>query len=409
MPSKTTSSKIFGLSLCSGGAGLELGLKLVFGDAYRTQCYVEHEAYAAAVLAARIKDKALDDAPIWDDIKTFDPEPWRGKISLISGGWPCQPFSSAGRRKGKDDPRHLWPWIASILGTVRPALAFFENVPGHLHLGFREVHEELQALGYTVAAGLFSAAECGASHKRERLFILAHRTGGGEGAVQQPGQGRGSEPKGGALADSTNKSRGSKSEFKSGEQPRILGQSIEELGDSHEVSGKGGSASGLKEQEGSEVGRDPLADSSGQRLQGGQQRSSLPGGGPGGETYGTARKFRDPYAELPFFPPGPSDREGWEFVLGGWPELAPAVGNSQGDDKQGDRHESRGGEVPARGSGIEENGEEKAQPAVRLLADELADRMGERTGQLRLIGNGVVPITAARAFVTLARALGLGG
>jgi DNA (cytosine-5)-methyltransferase 1 len=165
------------LSICSDVGGLELGIKLAVPNA-RVVCYVEGEAHAAAVLAARMQDKSLDNAPVWSDLRTFDGKPWRGKVDCIAGGYPCQPFSFAGKRVGADDPRHLWPIVAALVSDVRPSVCFFENVRGHLSLGFREVAADLQRMGYAVKAGLFSAAEVGATHNRERLFILACRTDG---------------------------------------------------------------------------------------------------------------------------------------------------------------------------------------------------------------------------------------
>jgi DNA (cytosine-5)-methyltransferase 1 len=166
------SSTINVLSLCSGYGGLDLGLDLATGGATRTICYVEREAFAAAILAARMEEKALDAAPVWSDLRTFDGRPWRGVVDCITGGYPCQPFSVVGKRLGEHDERHLWPDIARIVGEVEPGIVFFENVAGHLTLGFDVVRADLERLGYRVAAGLFSAAEVGASHRRERLFIL---------------------------------------------------------------------------------------------------------------------------------------------------------------------------------------------------------------------------------------------
>lgn len=122
-----------------------------------------------------MEDKSLDEAPVWTDLRSFDGKPWCGIVDCITAGYPCQPFSVAGKQKGKDDPRHLWPDVYRIVREIRPRLCFFENVPGHLRLGFEQVHDDLRELGYSVKAGLFSAAEVGASHKRERLFILAYR------------------------------------------------------------------------------------------------------------------------------------------------------------------------------------------------------------------------------------------
>ncbi|MEP4081722.1 DNA cytosine methyltransferase [Parasphingorhabdus sp.] len=85
-----------------------------------TVCYVEREAFAARTLVARMEDKALDPAPLWDDFTTFDGKPWCSKVHLVSGGYPCQHFSFAGKRKGEDDPRHLWPHIKRIVKEVDP-------------------------------------------------------------------------------------------------------------------------------------------------------------------------------------------------------------------------------------------------------------------------------------------------
>lgn len=161
------------LSLCSGMGGLDLGLRLAVPGA-RTICYVENEAYCCEILAARMQDQCLDAAPVWSDLRTFDGSPWRGLVSAIIGGYPCQPYSITGRRQGTDDPRHLWPHVARVVREVDPEWCFFENVSNHLNIGFPEVARELQEMGYRVAAGLFSAEEVSAPHKRERLFVLAH-------------------------------------------------------------------------------------------------------------------------------------------------------------------------------------------------------------------------------------------
>ncbi len=162
------------LSLCSGYGGLEFGLKRIFGKNIRVGFYVEVEAFAVANLVAKMEAGLLDAAPIWTDIKTFNAEPFRDRVHIIIAGYPCQPFSVAGQRQGTEDPRHLWPYIERIVQAVRPIWCFFENVAGHLTLGFPSVYRSLRDLGYKVEAGLFTAAECGAPHRRQRLFILAY-------------------------------------------------------------------------------------------------------------------------------------------------------------------------------------------------------------------------------------------
>jgi len=161
------------VSLCSGYGGIDIGLRRVL-PACRTIAYVEIEAFACANLVAKMEAGELDAAPIWTDLKTLPHEVFQSGVDIISGGYPCQPFSAAGQRKGKEDPRHLWPFIQRAIGIIRPRYCFFENVEGHLTLGFKDVCHDLGELGYQLTAGIFSAAECGAPHQRKRVFILAH-------------------------------------------------------------------------------------------------------------------------------------------------------------------------------------------------------------------------------------------
>jgi DNA-cytosine methyltransferase len=169
-----TTKPVTHVSLCAGYGGIDLGLKRAIPN-LRTIAFSEIEAFACANLVAKMEAGRLDAAPIWTDVKTFPWQEFRGKVDILSGGYPCQPFSAAGKRLGKDDPRHLWPWIADGIRICRPAVCFFENVEGHISLGLREVIEELESLGYRTTWGLFSAAEVGAPHQRKRIFILAHR------------------------------------------------------------------------------------------------------------------------------------------------------------------------------------------------------------------------------------------
>ena len=173
------------ISICAGAGGLDRALSLAVRDA-RTVCYVEHEVTAAAVLAARIADGALDDAPVWSDLRTFEPGRWRGCVDLLMGGIPCQPWSVAGKREGADDPRHLWPDALRVSLALDVEWIFIENVGGFVRDGyFQLIRPDLESAGYGVEALLLEAADVGASHRRERLFILArrdsvaHRDGGG--------------------------------------------------------------------------------------------------------------------------------------------------------------------------------------------------------------------------------------
>lgn len=161
-----------GLGLCAGAAGLELGLSLAV-PGLRAVAYVERDAYAVANLVRRMQDECLADAPIWSDLTTFDGREWRGVVDIVTAGYPCQPFSSAGLQQGEDDDRHMWPHVRRIVEQCGAGLVFCENVGGHLGIGFDSVARDLQGMGYRVAATLWTAQECGAPHVRERLFWLA--------------------------------------------------------------------------------------------------------------------------------------------------------------------------------------------------------------------------------------------
>lgn len=163
------------LSLFSGYGGLELGLYAALGDA-RTVGYVEREAYASAILLARMEDETLEPAPVFcGDIHDLDPRPFLG-VDWITGGFPCQPFSVAGRREGQEDERWLWETgIVPLLRAIRPRWCLWENVPGLVRLGLGPVLRDLAVLGYDVEWGLFSAEGVGAPHKRQRIFILGRR------------------------------------------------------------------------------------------------------------------------------------------------------------------------------------------------------------------------------------------
>ena len=163
------------LSFCSGYGGIERGLDIA-GFKHRVITYVEIEAYAIANLVAKMESNQLDAATIYSDIKTFPSHIFRDKVSVITGGYPCQPFSLAtgGKRRGNKDPRHLWEYIREHIKTIRPIWCFFENVEGHITLGLRDVIEDLESMGYARTFGIFSASEVGAPHQRKRVFILAH-------------------------------------------------------------------------------------------------------------------------------------------------------------------------------------------------------------------------------------------
>jgi len=137
--------------------------------------YVERDAFAAAILVARMEEQTMDVAPIWDDIESFGSAEWSGCVDILSAGFPCQPFSYAGKHAGTNDERWLWPYIYRISQDCGPCQIFIENTPGLVSRGLYEILFDLAEMGYAAEWGLFNASDSQAPHKRQRLFLLAHR------------------------------------------------------------------------------------------------------------------------------------------------------------------------------------------------------------------------------------------
>lgn len=160
------------LALFAGAGGGILGGKLL---GWNTVCAVEFEEHARNVLVARQNDGSLKPFPIWDDVRTFDGKPWRGRIDVISGGFPCQDISVAGRQKGLDGERSgLWSEYARIIGEVRPRYCFIENSPQLVRLGLERVITDLAKMGYVSKWGIVGARHVTNTHKRDRIWILAY-------------------------------------------------------------------------------------------------------------------------------------------------------------------------------------------------------------------------------------------
>ena len=152
-------------SLCSGIGGLDLAVEQHY-DATLSWC-ADNDRHAATVMR-----RHWPDALNLGDITTVD---W-GRVQpvdIITAGYPCQPFSQAGKRQGSNDERHLWPNIRDAIDTLRPSVVVLENVTGHLSLGGREVVGSLAELGYCVRWGVVRAADAGAAHRRARWFCAA--------------------------------------------------------------------------------------------------------------------------------------------------------------------------------------------------------------------------------------------
>ena len=157
------------LALFAGTGGGILGGIL---SGFRTVCAVETNKYCQAVLLQRQADKILPYFPIWDDVRTFDGTKWRGVVDIITAGFPCQPFSLAGKRQQENDERNMWPDTIRIIREVRPRFILLENVPGLLSSGYyQRIFAEIAEAGYLFRWEIISAADVGAPHLRKRLWI----------------------------------------------------------------------------------------------------------------------------------------------------------------------------------------------------------------------------------------------
>lgn len=366
------------ISLFSGVGMLDEGVSAAcryLGREYRTVCFVEREAYAAAVLVARMEDASLGQAPVWDSLETFDGRAWRGAVDLVTASPPCQPYSSAGRQQGNLDSRSfgdgqgpLWHTLR-IIDECRPALVFFENVPQWVTAGhFRAFGDSLSALGYEIEDPVFLTAKAvGASHKRERVFILAHREGVGT-LRRTAGQGSDVEQRDGGMGD-TKRDGGRFDQQGRGPEGRDAASGAGEgLADAECAEPRAGIEG--EQSEPTELRRDRPANDGGELADAQRPR-------PQGERSGESQRGSEPVAlrgdggAYPLFAPGPGDFDGWGRVVadGSYDYRAPAI-----------------------------------EPGVRVLADGISLVVdASRADQLRCSGNAVVPLCAAVAFVELVR------
>ena len=312
---------IYTLSLFSGAAMLDQGIELAFGEIFRPVAYVECEAFAVAVLTEAMESERIHPAPVWSDARTVCGTQFShyireaGGVDAIIAGYPCPDFSCAGKRRGMSGPKgSLWWNVAEAIAEYEPELLFLENVGGHTSEGFDSVASAIRQMGYRIAAGLFTAAETGATHERERLFILAQSIGSGTGSESRATGGNG-------RTQSIRQRNGTAG-------PVRTTTTNGELADSQSIGVQGNGACGFQELQAYAGQGLPLCDS------------------------------------IPLFPPGSGDGElaEWRRIL----DIAPTL-----------------------------------EPTLCILADGMADR----PHQLRLLGNGVVPLEAAYAYTTLAACL----
>ena len=411
---------------------------------FHARAYVEWEQHPRDTLVAAMRAGYLAHAPIWDDLTTFGARPLAGAIDTLLAGYPCQPFSAAGQRKGADDERHLWPHVARVARELGDGLRWIilENVAGHVSLGLEAVLRELWDMGFTPAAGLFTAAEVGAPHKRERIFIVAYRDNQEQcpdGLQSDTGSdGRNDTGRGGgaALGDTgpdadarrlepgANRGSAGDRETDREERQRLWDRSGGAVDDVDHTAGArrddarcGPDANSGGGQRLSGAGCDELADT-GQPGPQGREQPGSPDERHGSPAHGSVAQLRRPF----LFPPGPTDRDAWGITILGAPGLAPSI--------------DRRGAVQAAAHGLATllaaDAAEGVQPGAGGMegAGELAtlgrqtrealDRAASqssfcrtsygvtsRSRALRLLGNGVCPLVAGYAFRTLAAAHGL--
>ena len=360
------------ISFCTGYGGIELGLRRAGVDV-RTVCNVEIETFVQANLVAKIEEKRMDDAVIYSDLKTFPARIFRGKIHGVIGGYPCQPFSSAGKRKGEKDPRHLWPYIREHVRAIRPVWCFFENVRGHTTMGLWRVLSDLEEDGYRTEWGLYSAEETGAPHQRIRCFILAYSPTVG---IQRSGRPN-KESSSYAIEGCGDRSPTSRelahtasweprqSQARNGGQD-TSGGSEEELADSNDRQSRSTIISESNEEKQSKFGNDC-----------------------------GARDTRWPAR------PGEEQYE--------WEEPRVVADSKDADDTPGQYEEYKvGSQIKHRGGCVDSEQKDKCEAQSELGGATHGAACGvdattNRVDRLRLLGNGVVPQTAELAWKSLWR------
>lgn len=155
------------LDLFSGIGGFSLGLERTGG--FETVAFCEYEPFPRAVLA-----KHWPDVPCFPDVRTLKGTDIDGTVDVICGGYPCQPFSTAGQRRGKEDDRHLWPEFNRLVAELRPTWVIGENVAGHISMGLDDVLSDLEGQGYACRSFVIPACAVDAPHRRDRVWTVAY-------------------------------------------------------------------------------------------------------------------------------------------------------------------------------------------------------------------------------------------
>jgi DNA (cytosine-5)-methyltransferase 1 len=393
------------LALFAGAGGGILGGKLL---GWRTVCAVEWEPYPASVLCARQNDKILAPFPIWDDVRTFDGKPWRGIVDVVSGGFPCQDISAAGHGAGISGSRSgLWSEMARIIGEVRPRYAFVENSPMLTSRGLGTVLGDLAALGFDARWGVVSAADVGAPHLRERIWIVAKfpdTNSDGFNSILQRQSGRKGETQCATVAPSNQ--RGSDNRQSLGNSRQITrngdvvcGREAAEISDSNSDSQSIGT-----------IHAKPICKPNIPNTDNGRRgRREISGDGGNGrfELYGKDEQVADSGYER-VCQQGISNDVGEDDELprGIQPNGLSVRGFKEGKDMADPNTQRLQGNAGSRGARTERESDGHSaecnwwqfEPNVGRVANGVAARVD----RLKAIGNGQVPRVAATAFKLLA-------
>ena len=351
---------------------------------------MEREGFPVANLVAKMEAGELDSAPVFTDVKQFPYGKFRGQVDILSGGFPCQPFSCAGQRKATDDPRHLFPYIADGIRECQPRIVFLENVGGIISAKtgdgesvLKYVLRELEGLGYRATAGIFSAEEVGAPHQRKRVFILG-------------------------MGNATSECNGlNQTEWQGG---NTASQSSEKLGKPASDGCQDGRSEAFGEVRESQEGRvqEPqrgsdatpeLADRNYEGLEGHQRYGSSKQGKPIQADPWSTGSLHWPSR------PGEPQYEWEEPRVTAMADTKSQQGSSS-DNGGEPRASSESQEVQSGGghsrSLRESNGQAESELGRASNGSTRGvDATANRVDRLRLLGNGVVNQTAAKAFVTL--------
>ncbi len=422
-----TTKTITHLSLCSGYSGIGLGLKRVLPN-LREIAHVEIEAFAIANLVAKMENEQIPAAPIYTNVKTFPYERFSGCVDILSGGFPCQPFSAAGARKGVEDPRHIYPYISRGIRDCKPRIVFLENVEGIISSKtadeesvLKYVLGDLESMGYRATAGIFSASEVGAPHQRKRVFIMGYSC---DKRCKQNATLR-NKQQSSRIDEVSRESRGklgySESECNGLNKTEWEGRNTtsttsKELGDSehngHTTCTESREVSGSQEK-----GRMQELEGRSNELPntenigcGGRSNRNLRGGRNiqkqaaqeqsdiRSEAEGCSRELADTHNSG-----GHEDRQSSELRTEGIEQSPLDSGRtyeSEGDKgwEESNGFVTAGGRFPARPN---EQQYEWEEPRTKPKLGRAANGTTSRVDRLRLLGNGVVPLTAARAFKVL--------